>query len=120
MTGGQTSVTEEIARTSLISSSVPLHPFSFGDISMYGLMPFTRRSAECPCFDLHQSSTTVFESPQERLSPDTMQSSSIHMAGLMVSDGGVVIQCLQRYYCHGLVAGSVECLLCARTHHAIG
>ena len=40
------SVTVEIARTCLISSSVPLHPLSLGDISMYGLRPLTRRSVE--------------------------------------------------------------------------
>ena len=90
------SVTVEIARTSLISSSVPLQPLSFGEISMYGLMPLTRRSVECPCFDLHHNSTTVFESPHERLSPETMQRSSDHMSRPMGSDRGVVIQCFQR------------------------
>ena len=113
-------MTVEISRTCLISSSVPLHPLSFGDISMYGLMPFTRRSVEWPCFDLHHNSTTVFESPHERLSPETMQISSVQMALPMRPDRGVAIQCLQRYSLRDIIAGSVECLLCAGPPHVLG
>ena len=50
------------------------------EISMYGFIPWTNNSIECPDFDLHHNSTVVLPMfpGMGRLSPEIIQASSLH------------------------------------------